>query len=175
MLTGMIFLANRIFTGGEDMNLMLPFIEEQIICFIPGFPGGNPSLDLIHTGSPLSQLLYYILHNPGHFLRLSTLKILNFFVLSRPYYSILHNAYLLSLMIPVYLLAITGVTELWKRTGVYKFYLFPLLIAYPIGATLQCNDAHSRFSMAVMPYLCWSAAMGAMRIASWYSARSKTL
>lgn len=174
-LAGMLLLANRIFTGGEDMNLMLPFIEEHIICFVPEFPGGNPSLNLSHDGSPISQLFYYIIHNPAHFLRLTAMKLLNFFNLCRPYYSGFHNACLLALLIPVYLLAIAGLPELWKSTGVFRYYLFALLLVYPIGVALQCNDWHSRFSMAIMPYLCWSAAIGARRLYVHWTARSTTI
>lgn len=149
--TGMYFLLKLAFTGGGDMDAMKPFLEEHIICFVPLKPEGVTGLDVIKTDNPVNDLLYYVVHNKLHFLKLMMLKLYSFFKLSRPFYSLVHNLLLLVFAIPIYFFAIKGLFHL--RTEYRNFFLFLLsfLILYPLGATLQCDDWHSRFTMVVIP------------------------
>ncbi len=163
LLLFLYFLANLVFTGGEDMDVMRPFLEEHIICFVPTREN-NYHLNVSHTGNPLADLLYYLFHNPLHFLKLTGLKLLSFFNQTRVYYSPIHNAYLLVVLIPVYLLSVIGLPALWKQAFDFRYYLFALLILFPFGATFQCDDWHSRFTMPLMPYLFWIAGTGLYKL-----------
>jgi hypothetical protein len=151
-LTLMYFLLNKAFKGGEDMDAMKPFIEEHIICFVPLKPEGA-SLDLIKTDSPVKNLLYYVTHNPLHYLKLMALKLWSFFNITRPYYSLLHNILLCLYIIPLYFFAVAGIRRFWKNNSDYALFILGLIILYPLGATLQCDDWHSRFTMVVIPSL----------------------
>lgn len=133
------------------MDAMKPFLEEHIICFVPLKPEGVTGLDVIKTDNPVNDLLYYVVHNKLHFLKLMMLKLYSFFKLSRPFYSLVHNLLLLVFAIPIYFFGINGLFHL--RTEYRNFFLFLLsfLILYPLGATLQCDDWHSRFTMVVIP------------------------
>lgn len=159
MLTVMYLFLNAAFSGGGDMDAMKPFIEEHIICFVPMKPEGA-RLNLIHTSSPVNDLLYYVLHNPLHFARLTVLKLYSFFNLTRPYYSTAHNAALAACIIPVYLLFLYGLKTFYRKDRNIVFYISALLILYPFGATFQCDDWHSRFTMIVFPYILMIASLG---------------
>ena len=160
LLAGMYVFLNAAFSGGGDMDAMKPFIEEHIICFVPMKPEGA-SLNIIHTASPVNDLLYYVIHNPLHFARLTALKLLSFFNLTRHYYSSMHNLALAVYIIPVYLLFLAGIRKFISSQRNTVIYLSALMILYPFGATFQCDDWHSRFTMVVFPYIILVACIGA--------------
>ena len=58
LLICMYLLLNTAFTGGEDMDVMKPLIEEHIICFVPMRPEGA-ALDFIRTNNPV--MIFYII------------------------------------------------------------------------------------------------------------------
>ncbi len=156
-----ILVVNAAFKTGGDFDVMKPFVEGHIICFIPT-AGSGSNLDIAHTGQPLTDLLYYILHNPLHFLKLFFLRILSFFNLARPYYSAAHNLMLYAVMLPVYFFAIVGLLKKTKAAG--HFYLIILIALYAIAIALQCDDYHSRFAMVVFPYIFYFSAVGVVGI-----------
>lgn len=159
LLFAMYFLLNAAFTGGGDMDAMKPFIEEHIICFVPMKPEGT-ALDIVKTANPVNDLFYYIIHNPFHFVRLMFLKLLSFFNMTRPYYSTGHNLFLLLFFIPIYIMSIPGIYYLVKAFRNFSTYLLAMLVLYPLGATFQCDDWHSRFAMVTFPYFILLACIG---------------
>lgn len=159
VIIAMYLTMNMIFTGGSDMDALKPFVEEHIICFVPENPEGA-SVELLNSGNPTRDLLYYVLNNPMHFLRLMALRLYSFFNLCRPFYSDAHNIYLLLIMIPVYVLGLLGLIRSWSKTKPIIKYILLLLILYPLGATFQCDDWHSRFTMVVFPYFIYLASAG---------------
>lgn len=149
-LTGLMFLAALvIFSGGGDMDAMKPFIEEHIICFVPTATGDN-NLTLINSGSQMYDLWYYIIHNPLHFLKLTGLKILSFFNLTRPWYTPVNNYLLIALMVPLYTSFLFGLKKFIQANRRFALLVIGLLLLYPFGMTLQCDDWHSRFTMAII-------------------------
>lgn len=151
-LTAMYFFLKLAFTGGGDMDAMKPFLEEHIICFVPLKPEGA-QLDVIQTDNPVYDLLYYAIHNKLHFLKLMMLKLYSFFKLTRPFYSGLHNVLLLIFAIPLYFFSIRGLFRLNQKYKNFFLFLLAFLILYPLGATFQCDDWHSRFTMVIIPAL----------------------
>lgn len=150
VLMVMFLFMNRIFTGGEDMDALKPFVEEHVICFVPQNPAGA-DLILQKTDSPVADIIYYAWHNPVHFLRLMALRLYSFFNLTRPYYSMIHNIGLLAFLIPMYLFALAGIRRAWYQQRPLVFFFILFLILYPMGITFQCDDWHSRFTMMVIP------------------------
>jgi hypothetical protein len=160
-ITVVALIVNAAFKTGGDFDVMKPFVEAHIICFIPT-TGSGASLDIANTGQPITDLLYYILHNPLHFLKLFLLRLLSFFNLARPYYSTAHNLLLYAVMLPVYFFAIVGLIKKAKAAG--HFYLLLLIALYAIAIALQCDDYHSRFAMVVFPYIFYFAAVGVVGV-----------
>ncbi len=153
-----VFFVNYLYrTGGGDLDVMKPYIEEHIICFMPA-PQPNGHLQLVQTGQPIGDLWYYMLHNPAHFLRLFGLRLWGFVNLARPYYSTLHNMALYLTMLPIYLFAIIGFAKKIKPGG--RLYMGALLLVYAVAIAMQCDDYHSRFIMVLFPYILFFAAVG---------------
>ena len=159
LLIGMYFMLNAAFTGGEDMDAMKPFIEEHVICFVPLKPQGA-DLNLIKTDSPVNDIFYYVFHNPFHFLKFTLLKLHSFFNMTRPYYSTGHNIMLSLILIPVYIFGLIGLVRFVRPFTNFTLFLVSLLILYPLGATFQCDDWHSRFTFIVFPYFILLACIG---------------
>lgn len=151
LLFSLYFLMNTAFRGGGDLDILKPFVEEHIICFVPTRTTGT-NIDIINTTSPLNDLFYYIIHNPKHFLQLSALKLLSFFNLTRSYYSTFHNICLLIFIIPIYLFSLIGIYRFMKINRNSSLFIVSLLILYPLAISFQCDDWHSRFTMIIIPY-----------------------
>jgi hypothetical protein len=160
LLIAMYVLLNVAFSGGQDMDAMKPFIEEHIICFVPLKPEGAV-LNVVKTGNAVNDIFYYIFNNPLHFLRFMFLKLFSFFNMTRPYYSAVHNIFLAIFIIPVYIFSIIGLRNFIMRFRNFAIFLISLLILYPLGATFQCDDWHSRFTLIVFPYLILLGCIGA--------------
>jgi hypothetical protein len=154
----MLWLLNFTFSGGGDMNAMKPFVEEHIICFVPTQTGLGELQLLQEPNRPMLELAYYISHNPLHFLTLMVLKLVSFFNLTRTHYSFSHNLYLSAWMIIIYTCSFLALLKWRKINKTIVAITVPLIILYPLGATFQCDDWHSRFTMAIIPILAiWSS------------------
>ena len=151
-MISLYFLMNMAFRGGGDLDILKPFVEEHIICFIPTKTTGT-NIDIVKTENPLNDLFYYIIHNPIHFLRLTALKLFSFFNLTRSYYSTAHNIFLLIFIIPVYFFSFIGLVKFSKSDRNSSLFILSLLVLYPLAISFQCDDWHSRFTMIIMPYL----------------------
>jgi 4-amino-4-deoxy-L-arabinose transferase-like glycosyltransferase len=154
-----LYLANRVLNGGEDMNALKPIREGHVICGIPG--PGPARLQLVETGNAIRDIYYYIVHNPAHFAGLTAKRLFSFFNLTRPFYSGTHNAFLLAVMLPVYSF---GFISLLKRKTLLNHHLFSfiliLTVLYSLFISFQCDDYHSRFIMPLFPFIFLLAARG---------------
>jgi hypothetical protein len=153
------WLVAIIYNGKTDMDMMKPIIEEHIICFVPQNPAGA-NLQLTHSGHALHDLWFYITHNPGHFFKLTSQKLLSFFNLTKAHYSGPHNLLLVLFMIPCYLFAVVGAVHLVRRKVPIILFSFLLITVYAPGIAIQCNDWHNRFIMPLIPHLLFMAAYG---------------
>jgi hypothetical protein len=158
----MLIAASSYFNGGGDLDTLKPYIEEHIVCFVPQNTSGA-TLEIVRTGNQLNDLFYYIIHNPAHFTSLLFQRIISFFNLTRPWYSSLHNTALVLLMVPVYLFFIPGLIRLYRSNKSYALFIISLLVIYPVGVVLQCDDWHSRFTMPVFPLMMLVAGYGLFR------------
>jgi hypothetical protein len=151
---GLLYYAlNRAFSGSMDWNALVPQVKGEVICDMPD-PRYQQPLRLLPGGNPVDQLAYYIVHNPAHYARLSLLRLKAFVLWTRPWYSTMHNAALIGYMLVFYGGFILGIGRLRRYTS-RPFFAFVVsaLIVYALAITLQCDDYHSRFVMALVPLL----------------------
>src|SRR5438105_5049010 len=91
--------------SGGELDLMLPFREECIICG-DNMVGEITDLNTADNHNSVYGMLYYVTHNFGQFTRLAIMKTFAFFGLSRGYYSKGHNFYLVTFFYTIYGLVI---------------------------------------------------------------------
>ncbi|MCR6720920.1 MAG: glycosyltransferase family 39 protein [Chitinophagaceae bacterium] len=124
--------ANYIFANGNDMNILLPYIEEHIICFVPTRDAASV-LHLSQTGSALGDFWYYVSHNSLHFIKMTFLRLGSIFTLNRPYYGTSHNIYLLGYSLMIYGLAIVGIKRFIRMKSGMRPFIFSLILLYPFA------------------------------------------
>jgi hypothetical protein len=154
------YFLNFVFTGGNEMNAMKPFIEEHTICLLPD-TSYHPPLVLSDSRVPVNQIAYYMLNNPVHFLKLAAKRLIAFYGLYRPYYSLVHNAYLVGSILIIYSFALYGLKRFIRYSPTAEIaFILSSIVVYSIAITFQCDDYHNRFIMAIFPYLFLLCAFG---------------
>ncbi len=156
-LGALLFVTNIIFTTTSNVPITLSATEGCIVCGI--IPSTHPALDLSTTGTPVQQLYYYVSHNFSHFISLAILRLKAFFFMTRPYYSNLHNIFLLLFIVPLYILSLAGLAGQKEKT--YKPVFYFMLISISTFATvimMQCDDYHNRFVLGLFPFFLIMAA-----------------
>jgi hypothetical protein len=146
-----LFTLNTMLQTGGELDFMLPFKQENIICGVN--TNHNTQVETLEKGNSLKGLAYYVMHNKDQFLRLAKLKTVAFFGYTRDYYSKIHNAYLMIFFYPFYLLSIIGFVKLYKRKEKILIYLLIIIGLYWITTLLTCDDWHNRFILTVSPFI----------------------
>ncbi len=160
LLPTIIFLVllNFEMRGEGEFDFMKPFRESQIICGVPEEFTNN--LVLPKDGNNVQGLFYYIIHNPIHFSGLALKKIIYYFGMTRSYYSLPHNIYLIAFMYPIYLFAFAGLRGLKKLNKIYWAYSIFVIGIFAFSIILTCDDWLNRFVAPIMPFIVIAAAVG---------------
>ena len=154
IVTGFLFFygLNGALGSGGELDFMLPFKDERIICGVPTLSRFLP-LHLAGDGNSLYGLGYYVMHNFPQFIRLAARRSLAFFGMYRPYYSCAHNLYVVIFFNLICLMAVLSFS-FWKR----KFpgaliYFGGIIFLTWFTVILTCDDWHNRFYLTISPFL----------------------
>jgi hypothetical protein len=146
-----LFVLNAALGSGGELDFMLPFREEHIICGVP---------TLTNTGNQTSGdansvwgIIHYVIHHPGQFAYLAWLRSKAFFGLFRSYYSVGHNVYLGLYFFPVYIMVIISLKSWWQKKPLLLLYAVSLIIITWSSVLLTCDDWHNRFFLSIMPFI----------------------
>lgn len=166
-----IWVLNGVLGSGDDLDFMLPYREEHIICGLPTLHQ-PASIDTTNNGNSLYGMAYYITHNFGQFARLALLKFKSFFVLIRPYYSTGHNMLLAVYFYPLYAFALLGINS-WRHRHTYQLVYLAGLILITLGTTLlTCDDWHNRWLLSISPWIILLGLPAITRVFTWYNKKS---
>jgi len=147
-----LFVLNSALGSGGELDFMLPYLDERIIC---GVPTLHHFVDIKTwgNGNSIYGFLYYITHNLAQFTRLALLRSKAFFGLMRDYFSTGHNIFLASFFYPFYVLTILSI-RWWLKNNLYRFLYLSFLIVLTWGTTiLTCDDWHNRWFLTISPWL----------------------
>jgi hypothetical protein len=136
-----LFFLNLALGSGGEFDFMLPYRYEQIICGVPTV--ATPVT--IHTAenpNSVYGLLYYLTHNFSQFARLAWERSLAFFGLIRSYYSGAHNALLVLMFYPVYVLVLAGMKHWVRRLPLQLLYIAGVVLITWASVMLTCDDWH---------------------------------
>ncbi len=155
IITGslIVFLItiNTMLQVGGSLDFMLPFKKENIICGVD--TNNNADIKILENGNSLKGLVYYIFNNEQQFFKLAKLKTISFFGMIRSYYSHFHNAFLILLFYPFYILSAIGIWKKIKAKDITTIFFFTIILLYWITTLLTCDDWHNRFILTVSPFL----------------------
>ncbi|MGZ5222025.1 MAG: hypothetical protein ACXWC7_18210, partial [Chitinophagaceae bacterium] len=155
------WVVQVVFTTTPDWNMQRAFLEENIICDMP-VTVSNSQLELSDHPNQLYRLFFYVTHNFSHFSELALTRLKYFFLNTRPYYSSLHNAYLLISLFFIYACIMIGIRSIQRTfpTAILAF-IFSVIFFFALAIAFQCDDYHNRFFLTLMPLLTVLAVAGA--------------
>jgi hypothetical protein len=160
-----LFLLNAVIGSGGELDFMLPFREEHIICGMPAVIS-NGKTD--PADNSIFGLLSFAAEHPGDFIRLALQRSLAFFGLTRSYYSTGHNIYLALYFFPVYLLILFSLSHWWKNNKLVLIFCLAVIIATWISVIFTCDDWHNRFYLSILPFLYLLAIPAIDKLASFF-------
>ncbi len=149
---GFLFLLNAALGSGGELDFMLPFRDERIICGVPTLPH-FVTIKTADNPNSVFGLVYYITHNFDQFTRLAWLRSKAFWGLGRDYYSNGHNIYLGAYFYPAYLLMLLSMVNWVKQNKCLLLYCSSLIFITWGSVILTCDDWHNRFFLSVVPYI----------------------
>jgi hypothetical protein len=155
------WVVQVVFTTTPDWNMQRAFLEENIICDMP-VTMGNSQLEVSDHPNQLYRLFFYITHNFSHFSGLALTRLKYFFLNTRPYYSGMHNAYLLISLVFIYACILIGIRSIkTKFSTSLLVFIFSTIFFFALAIAFQCDDYHNRFFLTLMPLLTVLAVVGA--------------
>jgi hypothetical protein len=143
-----VFILNLALGSGGELNFILPFTEEHIICGVPTVNSNGQT-----SSNSLWSIFSYIIDHPGQFLHLAWLRSLAFWGLVRNYFSFSHNLYLTIYFFPIYLFALLSLKDWWKKNRNILLYSLALVLITWGTVMLSCDDWHNRFFLTLMPLI----------------------
>ena len=144
----------------------LPLIEyyrKGIVLFEYGNTSLQPSRPLVlpvATQPALEQLTTFIWSNPRYFGQLMAHKVLYFMGFPRPWYSLLHTAFVAVALPLLYFSGIRGLSNL-RAPQLVRLYLGVVILLQMSIVSLVAEDWGPRFSGPILPYWFTLAALGA--------------
>lgn len=147
-----LFFLNLALGSGGQLDFMLPFRDERIICGLPTLPAFLP-IKTAANGNSLYGLLYYITHNAPQFLKVAGLKSVAFWGLYRDHYSTFHNFYLIVFFGVLYLMTLTSLGHWFRNNPNILCYLVSAIALNWFTVMLTCDDWHNRFYLSISPFL----------------------
>ncbi len=101
---------------------------------------------------PIPRLLLFVMYNPLFFFKIASLKLFYFLTHTKPYYSLIHNVFLLLTLLPVYFFA--GKVFVKKLLPVpVKRFLIVFISIHLMIILLTVEDWDGRFLMPLLPFL----------------------
>ena len=155
---GLLFylLLNFALTSGGALDFLLPYVQQQIIC---GIPGGAERNDIIVNGNQNSiQGIWYIIsHHPQLFFLLGAKRFLAFWGIYRSYYSTTHNLFACTYFYTAYLLALLAIKKIYRHFAAVGAYILTLVLLLTITVVISCDEWHNRFIFGILPFLLLAA------------------
>lgn len=144
------FALDRVMGSGGELDFMLPFKQNMIIC---GVPVRQTTSDLSNIPNSPAGIAYYIIHNFPEFMRLAFNRTVAFFGIHRSYFSPVHNGLLMGFFFLLYLLAAIGIAGWYKTNRALLYFCITAVISVWFSVILTCDDWHNRFVTTIVPYL----------------------
>ena len=129
------------------------------ITTLPGFPSmGILTIDVDMTSmnvpdknhSPIMRNFLFFIQNPVFFLKLFGLKLFWYLAHCKPYFSVIHNVFIVILLYPMYLFFGISLAENTIEKPI-KLFLSSIIIINCLIVSLTSEDWDGRFLMPILP------------------------
>ena len=152
VIIAMIALFNFSLGSGGELNFLLPYTHEMIICGVSTLPQPHQFSVPVEKNS-IQGLAYIIGHNFGLFTRLAFQRLVAFFGVYRTFYSLLHNVIIVSYFFLIYATIIFYFKNAFKEHKAESTFLLVNILLMAITVMLSCDEWSNRFIFSVLPSL----------------------
>lgn len=145
----MLLFVDSLLRSGAAFNLLKPFLENHVICNVPG----TAQNAAIPGNQQLPELLKYLATHPLAFLKLASLRSAAFFGLTRPWYSLLHNIFLVVYFYGLYVAAMAAVIKWRKKIPPSLTFTLMTVFLFWVTVICSCDEWSNRFFLTLTPLL----------------------
>ncbi|MEP7079877.1 MAG: hypothetical protein ABI784_04070 [Ginsengibacter sp.] len=156
---GLFFLLNYSLGSGGELDFLLPYIDERIICGVPTIVIPHQFAVPVEKNS-VQGLFYIITHYPDLFFRLAFKRLSAFFGVMRSYYSFSHNLIVAVYFYFTYFIILFNIRNLFGTNKPQVWFLLTNIILVTVTVMLSCDEWSNRFIFSVTPFLLLLAVSG---------------
>ena len=153
---GLFFLLNYSLGSGGELDFLLPYTHEMIICGVSTLPQPHQFFIPVEKNS-IQGLAYIITHNFGLFARLAFQRLITFLGVYRSFYSLFHNVIIVSYFFIIYATIIFYFKNAFKTYKAESIFLIINILLMAITVMLSCDEWGNRFILSVLPSLLFLA------------------
>lgn len=155
-------LLNFAMGSGGEFDFLLPYSMKMVIC---GVPTVETQLNIALPGekNSLSSLWFIITNHTYLFLSLALKRLITFWGVVRPFYSLPHNLFIAVYFYGIYFLALSGLKRALKYFLAEIAFFSVLIILVMLTAMLSCDEWHNRFILSLLPYFLFIACIAIYR------------
>ena len=152
-------ILNYAMKAGSSYDFITPLLEKNVLCYLSEQPPVS-AIKVEGASNSLLSIWNYIEQNPGTFIKLSALKFLSFWGMTRPYYSTFHNVWLMCFFYPLYIFAFIGISALWKTQPAFVCFATGMILIFTLSVMVTCDDWNNRFNLPIIPFVILFAGIG---------------
>jgi len=145
------FLLNFALNSGGEFDFLLPYLDERVICGVATISGQH-RIHVPMEKNSIEGLFYIITHYPILFFSLAGRRLLTFFGVVRPFFSIAHNIFIAAYFYSAYVMIAIGFKKIITAFLPQTIYLLTNIFFVMITVMLSCDEWHNRFILAVLPF-----------------------
>lgn len=146
------FLLNAALGSGGELDFLLPYTEEHIICGVPTTSEPN-AISLPVNKNSVAGLWYVITQNSELFFRLAKERFLAFWGVQRSYYSAAHNLFVAIYFYALYVFILIGLRRMFRNVFPHTIFLITYILLVMCTVLLSCDEWHNRFLYSILPLL----------------------
>lgn len=151
-LLSLYYLLNFALSSGGELDYLLPYSKEMILCGVPSLQTSN-AINIPVNKSPMEGLWYIITNHSSLFFNLASKRLIAFWGAAREYYSLLHNIFIGIYFYTIYLFILFGLRKLVKNIVPETIYLLFNIFLIMSTAMLSCDEWHNRFLLSILPFI----------------------
>lgn len=145
-------LLDAILNSGGELNFLLPYVEEHVICGVP-LAQQPHIINAPENANSVKGLWFIVSKNRELFLRLAGKRLVAFWGVQRPYYSFLHNAFVAVYFYSLYILILFGLRRMLKAHRAESTFCLSYIFLVMLTVMLSCDEWHNRFLYSLLPLL----------------------
>ena len=147
IIAGIIF--NAIMGSGGELNFLLPFVQEHIICGVP--TRLVPGISFSQQDNSIIGVLTYVSNHAEQVLQLGIKRSIAFFGLYRDYFSTVHNTLNIAAFSLLYIFMFFSLYYWAVRNKVIACYFLFFIAVTWFTVIFTCDDWHNRFILCLVP------------------------